>query len=154
MGVEGSHTPPLPPGAGSGCRRATLSAGGGGRGWGAHSIQPPPGRGLGGETVPTENKWASGGIPPPLPEGAAAGSQGARRTVYYVAPMELRRGPTQASNQLENSELLAGRVDTSRSGWPPPLCPGAATGLKGRWAFAKAAASPLLSGSNNHSATP
>ena len=122
-------TPPLATGGGPGSRRVALPAGGASRGWGVRSAQPPLGRSRGGEAGPRENERASGGIPPPLPEGAAPRSEAARLPAE-LARMNLRRGSKQVRGLLGNSALLAGRADNSRSRWPPQLPPGAAPGCR------------------------
>ena len=65
-----------------------------------------------------------------LPEVVGPGYQGARCAADCIARTRLLRGSTQARSQQEGRTLLAGRVDISRPGWPPPLPPGAALGSR------------------------
>ena len=71
MEVDGSHPAPLPSGAGPGSRHAARPARDNGQGKGRPFAQTFIGRDLGGEVWPRERGWFF----PPLPEGAAPGSQ-------------------------------------------------------------------------------
>ena len=90
MEVNRSHAPPWPQGTGSGSRRADRPARGEGRGWRGCLTQVLRGRGGGGEVEPGENERMSGGTPPPLPEGAAPGSQYPREAADHVSRLELQ----------------------------------------------------------------
>lgn len=109
----GVTPPPIVAGGRIGSSARSRPAGDGGRGWRGRLTQALPGRGRGGEVRPRENEGTSGGIPPPLVEGAAPGTQDACRAAKYGALMGLQRGFTQARSQLGNRALLAVRVDSS-----------------------------------------